>query len=70
VPEVPVLRVAVQREQLRGHELLLRHQLQPPRQALRHLRLPSENLRLRRRQQLHPAGVLMILPDPSFTEIY
>jgi hypothetical protein len=39
--------LAVQLEQLRGHVVLLRHQLQPSRQALRDLRLPTRHLRLR-----------------------
>ena len=62
VPGVPVLLV-VQREQLCGHQLLLRHRLRPPRQALRHLRLHAPHLRLRHRQ-LHPAVV--IHPSSSF----
>jgi hypothetical protein len=47
----------VERERVRGHELLLRHRLRHPRQALRLLRLHAPNLRLRR-QQLHPAANL------------
>jgi hypothetical protein len=35
---------------VRGHELLLRHRLQHPRQALRDLRLHPAHLRLRRRR--------------------
>jgi hypothetical protein len=57
---VPVL-LDVEREQLRGHELLLLHRLQPPGEALRHLRLHGPNLRMRRQQQLHTA--LLIHPS-------
>ena len=64
VPRVPVLLV-VQREQLCGHQLLLRHRLRPPRQALRHLRLHAPHLRLRQRQ-LHPVVVIVIHPSSSF----
>jgi hypothetical protein len=46
---VPVLR-GVERELLRGHELLLRHRL----------RLHAPNMRLRRQQQLHPAAAIVI----------
>ena len=49
----------LQHEQLRGHELLLRHRLQPPGEALRHLRLHAPNLRLRRHHQLHPALLIL-----------
>ena len=56
---VPVL-LDVQHEQLRGHELLLLHRLQPPGEALRYLRFHAPNLRMRRHRQLHPA-LLMIL---------
>ena len=55
---VPVL-LDVQHEQLRGHELLLLHRLQPPGEALRHLRLHAPNLRLRRHHQLHPALLIL-----------
>ena len=55
---VPVL-LDLQHEQLRGHELLLRHRLQPPGEALRHLRLHAPNLRLRRHHQLHPALLIL-----------
>jgi hypothetical protein len=59
VSGVPVLR-GVERELLRGHELLLRHRLRHPRQALRRLRLHAPNMRLRRQQQLHPAAAIVI----------
>jgi hypothetical protein len=51
-----VLRV-VEREQLRGHPVLLRHRLQHPRQALRRLRLLPPHLRLWRHQLHQPAAM-------------
>uniref|UniRef100_J3NAX0 Uncharacterized protein n=1 Tax=Oryza brachyantha TaxID=4533 RepID=J3NAX0_ORYBR len=53
---VPVLRV-VEREQLRGRSVLLRHRLQHPRQALRRLRLLPPHLRLRRHQLHQPPAM-------------
>jgi hypothetical protein len=54
---LPVLRV-VEREQLRGHEMLLRHRLQHPRQALRRLRLLSPHLRLWCHQLHQPTAAM------------